>query len=280
MKLLFLGFDALDGKRCLSKGGIFENWNGLRCICEPEIASTGPSWATIYTGLKVADHGVTDCWGRPNKGDTVWNHDCIWDALDMRVGLLGLPVMWPVRAVNGWAVAGVPAPIMDERGRWPRDLDTKDYIIDYMNAVMPGGPQIWLWREKATSPEQAWTVMKDVAWSHAQIAARLYVRDRVDALFVGFTFPDRFGHMRQGFGNFSENKWAPIDALALEITNMFMDRLAPEVTVVVSDHGFDTKGHTPNGILLLSGPNTPTGEGTCRNWEVKRMVLEATCESK
>lgn len=277
MRLLFLGFDGLDGRRCLSEGGVFERWDGLRCICEPEIAATGPSWMTIYTGVKAGVHGVHDTWGRDAKPGL----PRLWDALNergLRCGVVGMPVTHPAQRLDGWMVSGVPAPWMDDKGRWPVELDTDGYIPDYMNAVMPRGPEPGLWREHAKSPAEAWTVMQDVAWSHAQIAARLYARDRVDCLFVGFTFPDRFGHMMQGFGNFSETDWQPIDALAHKITSLFVERLAPDVAVVVSDHGFNTTGHTESGIMLMAGAGS-TGPGRCNNWDVKRMVLEAICES-
>ena len=276
MRLLFLGFDALDGRRCLQDGGIFSRWDGLRCICEPEIASTGPSWTTIYTGLKQAEHGVKDCWGRPSKGHTVRDLRCLWDDLGLRCGLIGLPVTWPAWALDGWMVSGIPAPIMDERGRWPQDLNTRNYVIDYTNAVMPTGPEPVLWRGKARSIGEAWDVMKTTAWSHAQTAAQLYAADRVEALFIGFTFPDRFGHTAEGFGSLhGDATWGGVDELAHRITDLFVRYLKPDVAALVSDHGFDDNGHTPNGIFLLAGQGVESRTGRCNNWDVKRLVLEA-----
>lgn len=275
MKLLFLGFDGLDGARTLADGGVFADWPGLRAICEPEIASAGPSWMTIYTGLKTHQHGVTDTWGR--NADTC--ADRIWDILcadGYRCGVIGMPVTWPAQPLDGWMMSGVPVRHMGEpMAFWPEDLDIYGYIPDYMNVVMPAGPEVGQWRINVKSLPSAWNVMRNVAWNHVRIAARTYKDDRVDCLFCGFAFPDRFGHIAGQYGTVTAAQWEPIDALAAEITYLMRVRLDPDVTAVISDHGFGPGGHTKDGLFLLAKRRMRRRNIQMYNWDVMKRVLEA-----
>ena len=272
MKMLFVGIDGLDSDRVLSSGGAFSDWGGLRGRCVPEIASTGPSWTTIYTGLKQEAHGVTSPWGLEAKPSLPY----IWKQLDS-CGVIGMPVTYPAHKLDdGWMLSGLPSPSSDLRARWPRDLDPGQYISDYTNILHPAKADIGRWT-KPTTPEQAWESMKKVAWSHIGNAARLYRERPVESLFVGFTFPDRWGHtvISGGWGE-TWRGWSPVDELARRLVYEARAAFDPDLVVIVSDHGFDNGGHTDAGIFLMSGKSEDI---ELHNWDVKGMIIDRLGET-
>lgn len=104
-KLLVVGFDAMDAailfddhmqgrwahlERLWTQG----NWG----VCVPEIAATGPSWTTIYTGQSWERHRVCDAWARQMTGTRSFaevEQPFFWDwvnAVGMSIGVINMPI--------------------------------------------------------------------------------------------------------------------------------------------------------------------------------------------
>lgn len=283
MKLLYIGFDAWDGQRVINKQ-LLARWGGTVCICKPEEALSAPSWTSLYTGLPVDAHGVRSVWGLQSE-DTPFAQvpPCTWDYLNAagaKCGVIGMPATWPARPLDGWMVSGPFGPSLDKRALYPADLALfTGYQLSYI-AAMPVGKRMGeLWQDPHT-PERAWEIMERIAWGRLSQAAQLVEQHPVEALFVGFSFPDLWGHKSRKHGDESQARHDRVDTLALRLVNAIEAFWSADVVVIVSDHGFAVD-HTMHGVFALkqntggNGKAKPVNPGAVKTCEVNGIVLSA-----
>jgi len=97
-------------------------------------------------------------------------------------------------------------------------------------------------------------VMMKVA-HHSWQLARSFV-DLVsdpDLAMIQFSFVDRLAHL---YGT-SEAIIEPVYRLGLELTAYLRAAIDASNTIIVSDHGFKGRTHTPHGVLAFQGPDWP-----------------------
>lgn len=295
MKLLYVGFDAWDGQRVISKG-LLNDWP-LVCINRPEIALSAPSWTTMYTGLPRDEHRVQSVWGLL-ASDCPFARvpPCTWDylgAAGWRCGVIGMPATWPARPIacpardgadgGGWMVSGPFGLKKDERMVWPKGLALlPDYQLSYV-AAMPEGKQLYdKWKEMH-SPKRAWEIMERIAWCRLRQTALLVewsaneAGEPLDALFIGFSFPDFWGHKSRDDGDETIGRHDRVDALCVRLLNAMDSYWGAETTVVVSDHGMSVD-HTMHGILAVKtrgAGQSPSYRERVRGAEINGLVLSA-----
>lgn len=94
-------------------------------LAEPGPQPDAPNWASLYTGVPPTAHGLS--------GESSFNHPlsaaslrtpAFWEALrpETSVGLLAAPLTTPPPTVNGWAVAGFPAGLLNPEAVFPAGL--------------------------------------------------------------------------------------------------------------------------------------------------------------
>lgn len=235
VKLLFLGMDGLDGK--LIHGGnvpILDKLGTYGAMQSIPPYNSGPCWATIYTGLKPEDHGLTSGgWGRGVAYSTMIRAPTIWQQLPS-VGVLNMPMTWSVYHVDGWMVAGFPA-LEDKDMVYPAKYERflpQDYLSD-CTSLGNKGRDVQI--QKAM----------ELVWIRLPLVKTIYNECPVDVLAIGYTFPDRLGHYNE-----YQNVIDVLQPLLEEITGMIdYDRL-----IIVSDHGIIPEKyiHSPDAFYLTN----------------------------
>ena len=136
--------DELPNIKRLMERGVFGK---LRSIVPP---ITCPAWMCMMTGK---DPGQLGIYGFRNRGDYSYNNlrfptsksvkeDTVWDILSRngkKVILLGIPLTYPPKPVNGLVISSFLTPSTDSEYTYPGDLKGEiealvgDYIIDVEN---------------------------------------------------------------------------------------------------------------------------------------------------
>ena len=93
---------------------------------------TGPAWSTFQTGVNPGKHGIFD-WGSSGeegygegmvdsssiKTKTIW--ELVGEA-GKKAGVIGVPVTYPPRKINGFMTSGVLTPKQAEDYVYPPEL--------------------------------------------------------------------------------------------------------------------------------------------------------------
>lgn len=215
---------------------------------------TAPAWSSFLTGVNPGGHGILGFWRKPadpaaslrNEGRPVNAADLtlptLWDycqAAGLKVGTVNIPLTYPLRPLNGFAVAGLLTPPGATDWAYPPELmaELTDYVIDLEGPQLEAEPSELL---------AAITHMTERCGFHT---LRLMQSRPWDVLMVVFTGTDRLFHsfwhyLRPG---------ADVHGLTLAVSAQLSDyfhlldsiigslvRSAGRQThvVVMSDHGF------------------------------------------
>jgi len=213
---------------------------------------TGAAWTTFQTGTNPGQHGFFDWLRRDPKGYNLvpisaqlLSHPTVWEMLshhELRVGVLGVPVSYPPRPVNGFIVSGLLAP-PDAAYTYPQSLQAE------LESAVPGYstmPEHWQGRYQS----QAWLKGLKASLNRKLSAARFLMEKPWDVFMVHFMETDSVQHQM----------WHVLDGVPrpkyhadgvegnpiLEVFQTFdaalpslLERVPPETTVIVlSDHGF------------------------------------------
>ncbi len=158
------------------------------------------AWSTMVTGKNAGKHGIFDFYSdefeegsyfrRPINASARQERE-LWDLLTehgIKVGMINIPMTYPAVKVNGFMVAGMLSPsINDKNFVYPHDLlidcqELKNYIIDFLG-------------EKNTPKDQFIENIGKMIDCRANLTLHLIEENKdVDVLFVVFTAPDRFAH--------------------------------------------------------------------------------------
>lgn len=105
---------------------------------------TAPAWSSFMTGLNPGRHGVFAFQRALNRdlertyvNATAIQASLLWERLGahgLRVGVLNVPLTYPVRPVNGWLVSGMMTPSEESDFTYPAalapTLRARRYVID------------------------------------------------------------------------------------------------------------------------------------------------------
>lgn len=215
---------------------------------------TAPAWSSFLTGVNPGGHGILGFWRKPadpaaslrNEGRPVNGADLalptLWDycqAAGLRVGAVNIPLTYPLRPLDGFAIAGLLTPPGATDWAYPPELmaELTDYVIDLE------GPQL------EAEPSQLLTAITHMTERCGFHTLRLMQSRPWNVLMVVFTGTDRLFHyfwhyLRPG---------ADVHGLALAVSAQLSDYFhlldsiigslvrsagRPAHVVVMSDHGF------------------------------------------
>lgn len=213
---------------------------------------TGSAWSSFQTGINAGKHGLFDWLRRDPKGynltpisaqllpqATIWE---IFSHHKMQVGVLGVPVTYPPRPVNGFMVSGLLAP-PGASYTYPQSLQPE------LESAVPGYttmPEHWRGRYQV----KAWLQSLKDSLKRKLDATHFLMQKPWDVFMVHFMETDsvqhQMWHLIDGIPRpkyHAENvKGNPI----LEIFQQF-DAALPDLlkqagedttVVILSDHGF------------------------------------------
>lgn len=256
MRLMLIGIDALDFTLFNELVKVAGDYNAIKMT--PEYPSTGESWTTLFTGMKMEHHGITDPWGRYVLGDrgrlaeNSKNYPDVtvpylWQYLNQagfKCGIIGAPMTYPpTKNVNAFHISGFPVPDVSKRDFFfpksieqfiPQDykLDISDYnvkLLEYTNPLAKGQNAEW-----------------GINWVMQQIAQTLETFNTlnvnvgpVDFGSITFTFVDRFGHE---FASQYRERIEPV-LTVYNMVNTVLETIEelfhPDNTIIISDHGMN-----------------------------------------
>lgn len=224
----------------------------LRSILPPV---TGPAWTSFQTGTNPGKHGIFD-WGVSEeagygKGIVDSTHiqtDTLWEILSRagrQVGVIGLPVTYPPRKVNGFILTGLLTPNNAEDYVYPKSLekDVREAVGEYItaptHAEMALNTKAWI-RELKGSIE-----------NREKVSIRLLQEQSWDVSLVYFMETDTVMHHLYHTLNEEEvgtlSSLRPVDNPVLTVhqrVERAVQHIIEEVAephtdiVLVSDHGF------------------------------------------
>lgn len=154
---------------------------------------------------------------------------------------------------------------------YPADLPLpKGYIVDFMNIIPPDVRRPGVWYHQLP-PGAALDEMKRIDGHKLDL---LYNNLPIqDVMMVQFPTIDHLGHHVQG----KEDAMWWLEQAYDHCNDLMGDvwELVPaERVALVSDHGFDERGHTFRGIFTATGEGLAVANGEYTNLDVLPMLLE------
>lgn len=262
MRTLLLGLDALDP-------GVMEN------VETPHIDSigagfeidthgnSGPSWASVLTGLKPQTHGIKKL--NPQSDAHAWQGTPIWEKVDGYSGIANVPMTYPPdTGIDGWLVTGLMTP-KDAIYTAPKDLykelDELGYRIDMWVENHKNHPH----GHYGTVPfefdidfrEAMLDELADVLAIRGHCFEHLIEEHRVDFAFLCFTTLDRVQHIAMDDRETVHDFYRLADDEVGRILNS--DAVTDETEVfLTSDHGM-IQVDIPD--TTITGEHRQTGYG-------------------
>lgn len=158
------------------------------------------AWSTMVTGKNAGKHGIFDFYSNEFEDHSYFRRPInasarqereLWDLLSehrIKVGAVNVPMTYPAVKVNGFMVAGLLSPsINDKNFVYPHNLlnnyqESKNYTIDFEG-------------EKNTPKDQFIESIDKMIEARTSLTLYLIEENKdVDVLFTVFTAPDRFAH--------------------------------------------------------------------------------------
>ncbi|MBX7234673.1 MAG: alkaline phosphatase family protein [Caldilineales bacterium] len=251
-------------------------WSDLLSTLPPV---TAPAWSTFLTGVNPGRHSILGFRRKPadpaqslrNEGNPITTGHLaaptLWDYLSAagrNVGAINLPVSYPLRPLNGFAISGMLTPPGATDWTWPPELadELKGYIIelDY------GRPGQSLLPDGLPGPGQMLTDIIAMTERLGFHTLRLMQTRPWEVLMTVFTGTDRishhFWHYLQGDesgGNLDmavAGQLADFFHLLDSIIGSMVRSAGKDATIVfLSDHGFGPAArhwaHLNNWLLEL-----------------------------
>lgn len=244
LDVLIIGIDGLDGRAAetlnipiLDKMGLHGTMDSIPPY------HTGPCWASMYTGLMPKDHGITiGGWEVGEPYTTMLKAPTIWEQLES-VGILNMPITFPPIKVSGWMVSGYPCIENSKTHPIAFPLKVREYLPDdYVSDITSWGLLEHEMPENLKELGGAEAIRK-LALSRVLQFKRIYDDYPVKVGAIGYTFPDRYGHMGE-----YDLTWTVLK----EVLQSIFDNFEYKKLIIVSDHGFDGNVHSPNAFYLTN----------------------------
>lgn len=232
----------------LVEGGAF---GPLRSV--PNMHSAA-AWTSMVTGRNPGKHGLFAFTGfTPDFEQTFYvggdrSGDAIWDILSRqgrRVGIINVPMTFPVDPVNGVMISGLDAPQIGERSVFPAELlDLYPLLRNGYESV----PDV-TYHLRAGRPDRAVRRWLEVEKLRTELCVDLLESADYDLFMVVCTVTDWAHHILWRYIDSQVPSYSQADAeryggLMLQIYRQMDDMLArlldaagAEITAIVSDHG-------------------------------------------
>ncbi len=163
---------------------------------------TAPAWTSFMTGLNPGRHGVFAFQRALNRdlertyvNATAIHGPLLWEHLNrhgLTVGVLNVPLTYPLRPVNGWAVSGMLTPSEESDFTWPAELApalrSRGYVIDL---------RVLANEREYRNPNQRLSLVEDlqrVLLERQAAFEETLVPRGGDAIVVVYETPDRLQH--------------------------------------------------------------------------------------
>lgn len=272
MKLLIAGFDGLDSR--LFESSELPKLKELRetsmwgTLHSAEM-ETGASWTTVLTGWLVETHGLRGFMGARADGNIHFYgrpHDYIFDVLATEgytVGVINFPSMCVPRFIGKgcWMIGGWPYNPRAYPGTIEIPEDYYTDIADYGKRAIGDREPTDRQHHHGWWPQGVMDVGEYFAFVCQNQQRRIEVATTpVDVLMVQCSVMDRAGHLLtyhpdyggQGAAHEMYGKFLRVVEWSIE---ELLERYDPEFFALVSDHGFQDRGHSPTGTWALWGPD-------------------------
>ena len=258
------------------------------------IPSVSPvAWSTFMTGMNPGGHGVfgffvperTGPYDPPTRFRPVNSRDCrgerFWEKMNaagLNTGIVGVPVTFPVKPVNGHIVAGLLAPRLSTPGAtYPPELAAEitakvgPYRIVPRGIYAPGGEQA-LMRELHTCLELRGRLAQYLLQNH-RCDVHVFILYETDVVqhkmwrFMDGSHPRYDGSAGKEWGGAIRDVYTRADSIVGEL----MEQLGQDDTiVVVSDHGGGPLHGTVHLNSWLRQEGYLAGRGSRGEW-LKRL---------
>ncbi len=234
------------------------SWGNLRSTIPPK---TPAAWGTFQTGKNPGANGIFDFvwWDRASRqtrcASSASLETTLWEYASLagrQVGLLNVPMTYPPRPIRGQVVCGILTPSLDSEWTYPASLKT-----ELLRAV-PGYHIFNLddmpFRSARRQPELFLSMMCEAVEKRGQAARFLLERELFDLFMVHFQASDVVQHGLWGFMSpdhpdydagvcrlIFERFYRKLDEEIRRVVEFFQGCSAgPVVTMILSDHGFQT----------------------------------------
>jgi predicted AlkP superfamily phosphohydrolase/phosphomutase len=257
MKLLIIGFDGatFDLIRPWAQEGHLPNLarlmaNGVHGDLMSTLPPvTSPAWPTFMTGCNPGKHGVFDFIQPHGENFTLVNatrirQPTIWHRLSeagFRLGVMNVPVTYPLRPVNGFMISGLLSPKTGQISQ-PADLIARHEGELGPYRVMPNV------QYRPGLEQEFMNDLYDLIHTRGKWALHLMAEEKPDVMMVHFLAMDIMKHALWRYMDHNHPRYEPSPfehairdgyKLVDEYTGRLMDMLPPDAsTIVMSDHGF------------------------------------------
>lgn len=287
MKLLFAAIDGMGVDNARFLGKKLNLPTGLLESLPNNMNISGPAWTSIYTGVPPEDHGIVSIWGyslekaktihgrytEKSEGYDTLKFPCIWDYLNVggiSCGLYGIPITYPVRQNNRWAIAGFCRSLLSPDS----DLYFIENFIDELKTIemdvtetfvrLAGGANAKEWakiNKNVKDLNELMAIVEDNYTKRFFLLEKVIDKFPVDCLFISIEVFDRIGHL-----GYNTQKTEPLQ-FTYKWLEYFINTYNPESVVCVADHGFSdrTHGHDYKGGIIsnIGLPNSVLGVKDC-----------------
>jgi len=247
--------------------------NGASGILESTIPAITPAaWGSFQTGMNPGENGVHDFfqWNKKEKKATIINStnlkETIWEVASRagrRVGVVNVPMTYPPKKINGYLVTGFLTPSPESAFTFPPELKSEllDTLPEYKILNLDRASNVTAHENFAEFIKQ----MTDDLRFRSEISEYIFAKESLDLFMVHFQATDVVQHQFWSYLTEShplydpgkrrylfENFYAQLDRQMQRVYEAFWSRSGqPGLTVVVSDHGFQTNNMVVNLGLWL-----------------------------
>lgn len=269
--------------------------SGCSGILESTIPAITPAaWGTFQTGRNPGANGVYSFsyWDRTTKKFTLVNStnlkQTIWQMLakaGKRTVALNVPMTYPPQPVNGYTISGILTPSTQSNFTYPPEFKTEllekypDYeILNFkkIKNLYPGDAKIKAFLD----------TLKQVVDIHTETACHLLKKEDWDVFMVHFQETDILQHMLWKFLDPSHPKYDHsqhrfiisnffqyLDSQIQTIDTLFKQSNPASVTMVVSDHGFESHYRRFNlGNWLFENGYLNLKQTVFKNFRTKQWI--------
>ena len=242
MRTLLLGIDGADPE-------LMERWElpHMESIGEgfqiDTHGNSGPSWASVMTGLRPQEHGVFKL--EPQQDEQSWQGTPIWEKVDGYSGVANVPLTYPPDTdINGWMVTGLFTP-RNAIYTSPRNLYKKLDELGYRIDVWIDNHQNHPHGHYGTIPfdfdqeykEEILSSLEDVIEKRGDCFKWLLENEPVDFSFLCFTSLDRVQHLAFDDQERVREFYEMMDEQVGKVLNS--DAVTEDTEIfLTSDHGF------------------------------------------
>lgn len=281
MRTLLLGIDGLDPELVdkFDLPNIESVGDGFEIDTH---GNSGPSWASVLTGLTPDGHGVRKL--RPQQNIQTWQGTPIWEKIRGYSGIANVPLTYPVdKDIDGWMISSMMTP-KDAIYAYPRSvykkLEELGYRVDIWTSNHKNHPDGTYGAIKFEFTQEYRDNILNQAEEVVEKRGDSYVwlinNEPVDFAFLCFTVLDRVSHIAFNDKDVMEKFYKLVD----NEVGRILDNLSDDCEIFLnSDHGFqviDMPRTDMKGEHRFTGYGATNTDVYFRNLEsLHRKVVES-----